>query len=187
MIEAQADVALGEAIRPAAIAHHRVYSGGLRIIWLPALALAGALVVSSLAGIVLELISTRLEALSPLLWLAGGVLGLMAAIRILSRQHLERFLASLRAMGSPPVFPTRFRFAEDEIAIDNPRLSHRATWDSVLFVIPAPEHWLIQIDTTTLAVPRRAFAGEAEEAAFLALAERALSEEARARSVLARQ
>ena len=187
MIEAQANVVLGEAIRPAAAAHKRVYSGGIRLVLLPALALAGAIVLSSLLGRVLTLISLRLEGYIPILWVAGGVLGLLAALRILSNQHLRGFLDGLRRMGTPEIFLTRFRFDETAIHVDSGRLSHRAPWTCVLFVMPSSEHWLVQADTTTLAIPRRAFADSEAESAFLELAAERLTSEARKRSVLARQ
>ena len=187
MIEGQADVALGEAIRPAADAHARVYSGGIRLVLLPALALAGGIVLSTLVARVLTFISMRLESYVPILWLAGGILGLVAALKILSRQHLRGFLGALRKMGSPEVFPTRFRFDETGISVDSERLSHRAPWACVLFIIPSPDHWLVQADTTTLAIPRRAFADSEAEAAFLELAAERLAPDAKRRSVLARQ
>jgi len=187
MIEAQADIALGEAIRPAALAQTRVYQGGIRLVLVPALAFAGAIIASTILGMVLPLISLRLEGYVPLLWISGGILGLMAALRILSRRHLTGFLHGLRRMGSPATFATRFRFDDEGISVDNERLSHRAPWNSVLFVIPAPEHWLIQIDTTTLAVPCRAFADAESEKAFLRLASERLTDSARERSVLAKQ
>ena len=187
MIEGQADVALGEASRPAAAAHARVYSGGIRLVLLPALALAGGIILSALVARALTLISLRFEAYVPILWLAGGILALMAALRILSSQHLRGFLGGLRKMGSPEIFPTRFRVDETGISVDSERLSHRAPWTCVLFIIPAPDHWLVQADTTTLAIPRRAFADSEAEDAFLELAAGRLDPEAKRRSVLTKQ
>jgi hypothetical protein len=181
MIEAQADIALGEAIRPAAIAHSKVHSGGLRQVLLPALVFAGAIVGSSLIGLLLPLVSRRLEGSVSLLWVAGGFLGLFAAFRILARQHLRG--AGLRALGSPDTLPTRFRFDDAGIAVDSERLSYRAPWDCVLFIVAAPEHWLVQIDTTTLAMPRRAFADASAERSFVALASARLTPRAKANSV----
>ena len=186
MIEAQADIALGEAIRPAALAHSRIYKGGIGLILLPALVFAGAMIASTVVGMILPLISLRLESFVSLLWIAGALLGLMAALRILQRQHLRGYINGLRKLGSPEQFPTHFRFDNDGIAIDSSRHRYQVPWSSVLFVVPAPDHWLIQIDTLTLAVPRRAFAdGEAEQG-FLDLAAGHVTAEAKARSVFAR-
>jgi hypothetical protein len=186
MIEAQADVVLGESMKPAVLAHHKVYHGGVRMILLPALALAAGLIAASILARLLALVSLRLEGFGSLLWIAGAILGFMAAVRILPRGHLQGFLNGLRKMGTPPAFATRFRFDGAGLSIDSDRLSWRAPWTSVLFIIPAPDHWLVQIDTTTMAIPRRAFADEAAEQGFLDLAAANPTPEAKARSVLAR-
>jgi hypothetical protein len=110
-------------------------------------------------------------------------IGLLIGLRLYSRRHLTGFLGGLRQMGSPPLFPTRFRFGPDGIEIVNERVSHRVAWPAVLFVVPSREHWLLQADTLTLAVPRRAFADLAAEQSFLDLVQSHASEEARSRSV----
>jgi hypothetical protein len=186
MIEGSADIALGEAIRPAALAHAKVCKGGLGLILLPALVFAGAMIASSLIGMVLPMISLRLEGFVSLLWIAGALLGLMAALRLLSRQQLRGYLNGLRRLGSPETVPTDFRFDDQGLAIVTSRLSYELPWTSVLFMIPAPEHWLVQVDTLTLAVPRRAFGDAAAEQMFVELAARSLTPDARARSVFAR-
>ena len=186
MIEAQADIALGEAIRPAALAHSKVSGGGTRGIILAALGFAIVMVSSSLLAMVLPLISLRLQGFENLLFTAAGLIGILLAFRILARQQLRSFLGGLRRLGSPEVFPTHFRFDEHGFEIDSNRHSYRAPWTSVLFVIPAPEHWLMQVDTTTFAVPKRAF-GKGGERSFLELAEQSLPPAARDRSVFANQ
>jgi hypothetical protein len=52
--------------------------------------------------------------------------------------------------------------------------------------MPGKQHWLIQVDTATFAVPYRAFSGDGEQQ-FLALASKSVSDEARRRSVFAKQ
>jgi hypothetical protein len=89
-------------------------------------------------------------------------------------------------LGSPALFHTRFNFDEKGMTISSQRSSWRAPWTSVLFVMPAPDHWLVQVDTTTLAFPRRIFVDSEQEKAFLDLAGRALTPEAKARSTLTR-
>jgi hypothetical protein len=187
MIEIEADIVLGEAFRPAAIAHRHVYKGALRRILLPAFALAGAIIFSSLAGMLLPLISLRLEGLASLLWIGGGILGLMLALRILSSEHMRAFLDGLRLIGSPDVFPTRFRFDDQGISVTSSRVSYSAPWASVLFIIASPEHWLAQVDTMTLAIPYRAFPDSQAERAFLDLAAARLRPEAKRRSILVRK
>ena len=187
MIEASADVALGEAIRPAARAHERIYRVDFLTILLAALALAGCAIASSLLTIPVATLGSRFQFLSWVIWIVGTFAGLAFALRIYARRHLDGFLGSLRRMGSPEVFPTRFRFDESGIDIDNDRLSHRIAWQAVHFMLPTAEHWLIQVDTMTLVVPRRAFADTADEQAFLDLAAAQMSDVARGRSVLANQ
>lgn len=186
MVEAQADIGLGEAIEPASLAHSKVYRGDARMVISPVLGFLGVVVAASLISTFLPLISLRLQGLDTILWTAGGVLGIIVALRILYRQRIRDFLGGLKRMGSPETFPTRFRFTEQQIQIDNDRVSYRIAWPSVLFMMPGKEHWLMQVDTTTFAVPYRAFSGDAEQQ-FLAIASNALSGAARRRSVLARQ
>jgi hypothetical protein len=52
----------------------------------------------------------------------------------------------------------------------------------VLDVIRAPEHWLVQADTTTIILPRRAFADEQAERQFLRALLEHIPPEARERS-----
>jgi len=186
MIDIQADIPLGEAIRPAALAQDYVYKPNVRAIFIPALALAGSIILATIFGMLLPLLSFSLQPIASLLWIVGAFLGLIAALRIFSREHMRGFLAGLKGLGSPAVFHTRFRFDEDGIAISSQRSSWRCPWTSVLFVIPAADHWLVQVDVTTLALPRRIFADPAQEQAFLDLAAQGLTPEAKARSKLAR-
>ncbi|HKX92721.1 MAG TPA: YcxB family protein [Sphingomicrobium sp.] len=187
MIEIEADIVLGEAFRPAAIAHSHVYRGGVRRILLPALALAGAIILSSMVGMLLPLLSLRLEGLASLLWIGGGILGLMLALRILSSEHMRGFLDGLRRIGSPDVFPTRFRFDEQGMSIASSRISYLVPWASILFIVPSPEHWLVQVDTMTLVIPYRAFPDPQSERAFLDLVGARLLPDAKRRSVLDRK
>jgi hypothetical protein len=186
MIDIQADIPLGEAIRPAALAQEHVYRPNARAIFIPALALAGSIILATIFGMLLPLLSFSLQPIASLLWIAGAFLGLIAALKIFSREHMRGFLAGLKGLGSPAVFHTRFQFDEEGIAISSQRSSWRCPWTSVLFVIPAPEHWLIQVDVTTLALPRRIFAERGQEQAFLDLAGRGLTLEAKGRSKLVR-
>jgi hypothetical protein len=186
MIDIEADIPLGEAIRPSALAQSRVYKADARAILIPALVLAGAIILSTTFGWLLAMLSLTLQSMASLMWIAGAFLGLIAALRIFSAQHMRGFLAGLRDMGSPAFFHTRFNFDEKGMAISSQRSSWRAPWTSVLFVMPAPDHWLVQVDTTTLAFPRRIFADSEQEKAFLDLAVQALTPEAKARSTLTR-
>ena len=183
-VEAHADVELGEAFKPAAEAQARIYRGELSGTVYLALPFVGGIILGTAAG-------TLISAWYPqwgswptsILSIIGMTGGLYLGLRLYSRRHLTGFLAELRKMGSPPLFPTHFRFADDAIHIDSGRVAHRIAWEAVLFVLPGRDHWLLQADTLTLAIPRRAFADPGAEQAFLDLVQGHISEAARSRSV----
>ena len=184
-VEAHADVKLGEAFKPAAEAQARVYRGEFAGTVALALPFVGGTVLGTTAGIALAAWYPQWGSWpTSILSLAGMTVGLFLGLRAYAHRHSRGFLAALREMGSPALFPTHFRFGRETIEIENERVSHRVAWSGVLFVAPGREHWLIQADTLTLAVPRRAFADPAAEQAFLDLAEASLSADARHRSVL---
>jgi hypothetical protein len=187
MIEARADIELGEAIQPAATAHARIYRGDLTTILVAALSLAGCIIATTLVAMLISRFEPRLNMISSLLWIFGAFIGLALALRIYARRHIRGFLGRLKQMGSPECFPTRFTFDEKGISVENERLSHRITWPAVHFVILAKQHWLVQVDTITIAIPRRAFSNPASEQGFLDLAAEQMRPEARRRSVLANQ
>src|SRR5687767_1371777 len=180
IVEASADVALGEAIRPAAEASAQVYRGELAGTFFLALPFVGGIIAGSLAGMIVSWQFPQWGSWpTSVLSLLGMTLGLYYGLRLHSRRHLTGFLGGLRRMGSPETFPTRFRFDEAAIAIDSDRLSHRIAWPAVLFIVPAKDHWLVQVDTLTIAIPRRAFADGEAERAFLELAGTRMTEAAR--------
>ena len=180
MIEAKADVALGEAIRPAVEAHRHVYKGGFVPIILASLIFATVSVVGMILAAVVTPVLGQWSGIASML---GFVVGAMLAIGFYSRVHLRGFLKGLRRLGSPDSFPTRFRFDETGIEVDTDRVSHRVPWTAVQLFLPAAQHWLVQADTTTLAIPRRAFTTAQDEQAFVELAKNSLSEPARQSSL----
>ena len=184
MIEAQADVVLGEAIRPAAEAHRHVYSGG----WIPLLVAALIFAAASIAGMMLAApLMPALGEWSGILSILGFIIGAILAIRFYSSVQLGGFLKGLRKLGSPAVLSTHFRFDDAGIAIHTDRLSHNLPWTAVQLFLRSPKHWLLQADTITLAIPRRAFATSDDEQAFVKLAKSCLTEAARDRSVFENQ
>jgi YcxB-like protein len=187
-IEASTDVVLGEAIRPAAVAQSRIHRGELGATVLLGLGFVGGTLAGTMAG---TAVASQLPQYgswpTSILSLFGMFVGLVVGLRLYSHRHMTGFLAALRKLGAPAVFPTRFVFDEEGIRTENDRMSHRIAWPAILFIVPSPDHWLVQVDTMTIAIPRRAFAGPVAEQAFLDLAKERLSEEARTRSVLATQ
>jgi general stress protein CsbA len=183
MIEASTEIRLGEAIGPAPLAHARVFRHGWVAIILVVLLVAATLVFASTIGMLVTRVWPGFEQWTGLLNVIGLAAGLVWALQILDRRHKKGFLAGLRKIGSPELLATRFRFDAEGVAIDSARLSYRVGWDAVLFVLRAPEHMLLQVDTITFAVPLRAF-DEGGEAGFVALVRGALAPEALARSEL---
>jgi hypothetical protein len=184
VLEAQADVKLGEAFKPAAEAQARVYRGEIAGTVALAVPFVGGIVAGTAAGMAVSVWYPQWGSWpTSILSVAGMTIGLMVGLRAYVQRHSRGFLAALRRMGSPPVFPTRFRFGPEGIETVNDRVSHRVAWPAVQFVVPSRDHWLVQVDTLTIAVPRRAFVDPAAEQAFLDLAEASISEEARSRSV----
>jgi hypothetical protein len=184
MIEASTDVVLGEAIRPAAEAHRHVYNGG----WIPLLVASLIFAAASLAGMMLAApLMPALGQWSGILSILGFIIGAVLAIGFYSRAQLGGFLKGLRKIGSPATLSTHFRFDESGITIDTDRLSHSLPWTAVQLFLPSPKHWLLQADTITLAIPRRAFATPDDEQAFVKLAKSCLPGAARDRSVFENQ
>ena len=175
MIEAQADIALGEAIRPAAEAHRRISGVGFGSL----LAAATLFAVITVAGTFLAAWLHRyLGPLADLLSLVAFVAAAVAAVALYSRLALNGFLKGLKQIGSPDVFPTRFCFDEQRIAIETVRASHSLPWEAVQLVLASRQHWLVQADTTTFAIPKRAFSSSLNEQAFVILAKNRLSKDA---------
>ncbi len=184
MIEAEADVVLGEAIRPAAEAHRHVYSGG----WVTIIVAATIFGAGSILGMILAAaVTPLLGQWSVVVSILGFVIGAVVAMGFYSRVNVAGFLKGLRKLGSPDSIATRFQFDEAGIIIDTDRVSHRVPWTAVQLFLPSPEHWLLQADLTTLAIPRRLFATPEAEQAFVDLAKSRLSEDTRKRSVFENQ
>ena len=184
VVEAQADVKLGEAFKPAAEAQSRVYRGEIAGTLALAVPFVGGIVAGSLAGGFVSVWYPQWGSWpTSILSVAGMTIGLVFGLRAYSKRHMSGFLAALRTMGSPPLFPTRFRFGPNGIEAESERIAYRISWAAVLFVAPSRDHWLVQADTLTLAIPRRAFADPAAEQAFLNLAQASISDGARNRSV----
>ena len=184
-IEAEAEIALGEAIRPAAAAHARIYRGTLSATLIFAALFAAGILGGDIAGKEFVLWFPQWgDWPRAVLGIAWMIMGIFVGLQLYGHRQLSGFLAALRKLGSPETFPTRFRFEADVIAVENSRLSHRIAWPAVLFIVPEKDHWLVQVDTMTVAIPRRAFADASAEQAFLDLARDQMSDPARERSVL---
>jgi hypothetical protein len=69
--------------------------------------------------------------------------------------------------GTPETLRFTYAIEPDGLLVASDRISHRLAWHAILEVIQAPEHWLFQVDTLTIILPRRAFANEGAEREFL--------------------
>lgn len=179
MIEAQADIALGEAIRPAAEAHRRITRAGFASLLISATLFAVIMVAGTFLA---AWLSRYLGAGADLVSLLAFVAAAMVALGVYSRLALAGFLKGLKQIGSPDVLPTRFRFDDQRISIDTSGVSHSVPWKAVQLVLASPQHWLVQADTTTFAIPRRAFSSSADEQAFVTLAKKRLGDDVLGRS-----
>lgn len=184
MIEADADVALGEAVRPAGEAQRRVYGGGPLNILVCAVVFALFITIGGLGSSALY---PAIGRSADLLWLLSLMIGGMVAVSLYARLHMRGFLRALRKLGSPATSHSHFRFDNAGIAIETGRISYRSPWSAVLLVAHSPTHWMIQVDMTTFAIPRRAFAQPSDEQAFVELLTNSISEGARKRSAFENQ
>ena len=184
MIEAEADIALGEAIRPAGVAQRRVYGGGPLNVLVCAIVFALFITIGGLGSSALH---PAIGRSADLLGLLSLMIGGMVAVSLYARLHMRGFLKALRKLGSPATSRSHFRFDDAGIEIETGRVSYRCPWSAVLLVAHSPRHWLIQVDTTTFAIPKRAFASPVDEQAFVELAKNAISESARQRSAFEKQ
>ena len=184
MIEASTDVVLGEGIRVAGEAQRRVYGGGIGLVLLAHLTFGIVAALGPWVGLWLRPLLGSWADLIDLLFLIGAGIG---AIAMYSNLHRRGFLKRLKKLGSPETIATRFAFDDRGLSVATERMSHSLPWSAVQLVVRVPDYWLLQVDTTTLAIPRRAFASADDEQAFVELVKTQISEPARKRSVFENQ
>ena len=123
-----------------------------------------------------------LVSVSVLIQLLATVAGFALAWNAATRRHAAKFLAGVKARGTPETLRFTYTIEPVALVVASDRISHRLAWHAILEVIQAPEHWLLQVDTLTIIVPRRAFADEQAERAFLRTVLERITPEARERS-----
>jgi len=109
MIDIEADIPLGEAIRPSALAQSRVYKADARAILIPALVLAGAIILSTTFGWLLAMLSLTLQSMASLLWIAGAFLAPVRRIMAISTFREGGFPNPRRCRKSPVYRAKRIR------------------------------------------------------------------------------
>lgn len=112
----------------------------------------------------------------------GAICGWSLGLSRAQREHRRRFLAAIRERGTPSEMNATFALGEAGLIIDTPRISYRVTTDAILEVIETATAWLIQVDITTVYLPKRAFEDADSERAFLEQLLASLLPEARDRS-----
>ena len=124
-----------------------------------------------------------LVSVSVLIQILATVMGFAVAWNAAVRRHATKFLAGIKARGTPETLRFTYTIEPEALVVASDRIVHRLAWQAILEVIRAPEHWLLQVDTLTIVVPRRAFADEDAEREFLRTVLERITPEARERSV----
>lgn len=168
-----AELHLGDSLRLAPIAHARMVGS------------QGFVLAYQVIGAVLGLfIGMLLQGFVPLAFIWGGylvptwlpiqalivicgIIGWSTGLRLAQKRHQARFLAGIRRRGTPDSVQASYRIEDAGWRLTTPRIDYLIAWDAILEIVPAPEDWLVQVDTITYFLPKRAFANAGAEKAFL--------------------
>jgi hypothetical protein len=113
----------------------------------------------------------------------GIAVGVVSYIFLGRYLVLKRFRAEIQKRHSTTEFPLRLELTPDQILYELGGLTHVARWSAVDELFPSHGYWLFSVQSAAFFAPKRLFAGEAEEARFVAEALAYMSPEARGRSV----
>lgn len=98
----------------------------------------------------------------------GAIFGWASGLSLAQRVHLKRFLRAIRERGTPTEIAVTFVLTDEGLSIDTQRIRYLISYDAILEVIETATAWLLQVDVTTINLPKRAFGGdEAMELAFV--------------------
>lgn len=98
----------------------------------------------------------------------GAICGWAAGLALAQQAHLRRFLAVIRKRGTPTEMAVTFALTDEGLNIDTRRIRYLISYEAILEVIETPTAWLIQVEITTINLPKRAFGGNrASELAFV--------------------
>jgi hypothetical protein len=181
MREIDVELELGEGGRVAPLLQDKLAGGQRRALFPGMIGMIVGLVVVPITGTMILYADARLLGgalgLRPgpgywgvvtLVQIGAAVFGWEIGVQVGQRRHYQRYLGALAARGTPRRLLTRFAIAEDGLRVESDRASHLARWPTVLEIGGAETHWLIQTDTLTMALPKRAFASPDDERAFVA-------------------
>jgi hypothetical protein len=184
----QAELTMEEALDLAPVAHARMIGSQRFVFVYQALGMVLGMLAGAIVGVAISL-PLQLLFLPTAEWLPmqallliGGILGWGLGLAKAHKRHRAKFLAGIGARGSPGAVLVDYAIGDDSLDISTPRVTYRIAWPSILEIIDGGEAWLVQVDLTTFIVAKRAFAGEAQQRAFLADLLRRVRPQARERS-----
>ena len=129
-------------------------ASGLLLVFLPpTITLANVMAVAALAFV---------------LPLMGGAFGLWLGHRRLGTILYKAYHAELAQRGAPATADCEWTVGEDGLVTRSPRGHATTRWDAVSEVFRADAYWIVVADLSANMIPRRAFADEAIERAFIA-------------------
>jgi hypothetical protein len=111
-----------------------------------------------------------------------GVIGWSTGLSLAQWRHRAKFLAGIKARGTPDSVRASYAVEDAGLRITTPRVDYSIAWDAILEIVPSPETWLIQVDTITYLLDKRAFADPQAERAFLAEVLQRIRQDVRERS-----
>lgn len=113
----------------------------------------------------------------------GAISGWSWSLSLAQRTHRKRFLAAIRKRGAPVELAVTFALTDDGLGIDTQRIRYQISYEAILEVIETAGAWLLQVDTMTIYLPKRAFEGDrTTELAFIQQLLDRMSPDAQARS-----
>ena len=192
-LTASADIRTGEAFPVLPIAQSRMVGGKAFLHGYPFIGLFAGMMLSSflvmalpsllhLVGIEADWDEEWMVSLSFVIQLLGTVMGYAIGWNAAMKRHAAKFLSGIKARGTPETIQFTYEIQPDAFAVSSDRISHRLAWSAIQEVIPAPEHWLLQVDTITIILPRRAFGDQGGERDFIREIMARISPQARERS-----
>jgi hypothetical protein len=175
------DMELGESVRAAPIAFQAIAGSWRKILIPAAFGMAIALVLAPTVGAAILMLvffamgpeaagrmPSHYEPFFVTLEIAAGLIGWKVGENRGLKRNYQRFFDGLRERGAPETVPTRFSISKTGLRATSERGSFVASWTSILEVFATESHWLVQSDSFTMALPRRAFASPNTERAFIA-------------------
>ena len=190
-LTARASITRQEASWAGRVGYGRMVHPGRHAFFYPALsALVGGMFGLIAAGLVLLLAPLSVTLANVMLFagmtfllpLIGSAAGLWLGYRALNRIFEKAYHAALAARGSPEEADCEWEIADEGLLTRSVRGTSTTRWEAISEVFRADAYWIVLSDLGVNVIPRRAFADEAAERAFVAALVGKLSSPARDRS-----